>query len=124
LCEIVCHSAELLRSLAYLAMERVLSSSVINTYDTEVTLLTLGDGKGSRKARLWIYRSNEVRAQYDVFAFTDSRSRAAPDGFLKNFHRTICGDCYSGYVTDASRSRRAMRMRGVTFSLLASSTRK
>jgi hypothetical protein len=79
-------------------MERVLSSSVINTDDTEVTLLTPGDGKGSRKARLWIYRSDEVRAQYDVFAFTDSRSRAGPDEFLKDFHGTICGDCYSGYV--------------------------
>lgn len=35
---------------------------------------------------------------YDAFAFTDSRSRAGPDEFLKDFQGTICGDCYSGYV--------------------------
>ncbi len=98
LCQIVINSAELLRPLALLETDRVLSSSVINTDDTEVTLLTPGEGKGSRKARLWIYRSNEQRARYDAFAFTNSRARAGPDEFLQDFRGTICGDCYSGYV--------------------------
>ena len=98
LCQIVMSSADLLRPLAMLATGRVLASSVINTDDTEVTLLTPREGKGSRKARFWIYRSNENHALYDVFAFTNSRSRAGPDEFLKDFHGTICGDCYSGYV--------------------------
>lgn len=98
LCQIVANSAELLRPLAMLETDRVLSSLVINTDDTEVTLLTPGEGKGSRKARLWIYRSNEEQARYDAFAFTNSRARAGPDEFLKDFHGTICGDCYSGYV--------------------------
>ena len=98
LCQIVANSAELLRPLAMLETDRVLCSLVINTDDTEVTLLTPGEGKGSRKARLWIYRSNQEQARYDAFAFTNSRARAGPDEFLKDFHGTICGDCYSGYV--------------------------
>ena len=98
LCQIVINSAELLRPLAMLETERVLSSLVINTDDTEVTLLTPGEGKGSRKARLWIYRSNEEHARYNAFAFTNSRARAGPDEFLQDFQGTICGDCYSGYV--------------------------
>lgn len=98
LCQIVVNSSELLRPLAMLAEQRVLSSSVINTDDTEVTLLTPGEGKGSRKARLWIYRGIEQHARYNVFAFTNSRSRAGPDDFLREFCGTICGDCYSGYI--------------------------
>jgi len=98
LCQIVSNSTELLRPLAMLETKRVLSSFVINTDDTEVTLLTPGVGKGSRKARLWIYRSNKQDARYDTFAFTNSRARAGPDEFLRNFQGTLCGDCYSGYV--------------------------
>jgi len=98
LCQIVSHSVERLRPLAELETQRVLASSAINTDDTPVTLLTPGQGKGSRKARLWIYRGRATEAQYDVFAFTDSRCRAGPDEFLKSFRGTISGDCYSGYV--------------------------
>lgn len=98
LCQIVGTSAELLEPLALLETERVLGASVINTDDTQVTLLTPGKDKGSRKARLWIYRSNEPMASYDVFAFTTSRARAGPDEFLSDFAGKICGDCYSGYV--------------------------
>jgi hypothetical protein len=81
-----------------LQVERILASGVINTDDTPVTLLTPGKDKGSRQARFWIYRSSQSGALYDAFAFTDSRSRAGPDDFLKEFRGTICGDCYSGYV--------------------------
>jgi len=98
LCQIVSHSAERLRPLVELETERVLASSAINTDDTPVTLLTPGQGKGSRKARLWIYRGRETESEYDVFAFTDSRCRAGPDEFLESFQGTISGDCYSGYV--------------------------
>ena len=98
LCQIVSNSAELLRPLAMLETERVLSMFVLNTDDTELTLLTPGVGAGSRKARLWIYRSHEPQAPYSVFSFTNSRARAGPDDFLREFSGTICGDCYSGYV--------------------------
>ena len=98
LCRIVVNSAELLRPLAMLQVERILASGVVNTDDTPVTLLTPGTGKGSRQARFWIYRSRQPGALYDAFAFTDNRKRAGPDEFLKDFRGTICGDCYSGYV--------------------------
>lgn len=98
LCQIVVNSAELLRPLAMLEVERILASGVVNTDDTPVTLLTPGVGKGSRQARFWIYRSRQPDALYDAFAFTDNRERAGPDKFLKDFRGTICGDCYSGYV--------------------------
>jgi len=98
LCQIVINSATLLRPLAELEIERILAASVIHTDDTEVTLLTPGVGKGSRKARFWIYRSNQAGAMYDTFAFTNSRARAGPHKFLRSFRGTICGDCYSGYV--------------------------
>jgi transposase len=96
--QIVINSAELLRPLAELEIQRVLASAVINTDDTTSTLLTPGAEKGSRTARFWLYRSNEEHSRYDVFAFTNSRSRAGPDEFLQDFRGTICGDCYSGYV--------------------------
>ena len=98
LCQIVANSAQLLRPLAMLQVERILASGVVNTDDTPVTLLTPGTGKGSRQARFWIYRSSQPGALYDAFAFTDNRERAGPDEFLKDFRGTICGDCYSGYV--------------------------
>jgi transposase len=98
LSQIVANSAELMRPLATLETRLILASGVVNTDDTPVTLLTPGEDKGSRQARFWIYRSSQVGALYDAFAFTESRSRAGPDEFLKDFQGTICGDCYSGYV--------------------------
>ena len=98
LSQIIANAAELLRPLYLLETQRILASVVVNTDDTPVTLLTPGQGPGSRQARFWIYRSNQVGACYDAFAFTDDRTRAGPDEFLKDFQGTICGDCYSGYV--------------------------
>jgi transposase len=98
LSQILIHSADLMRPLAMLERRLILASGVVNTDDTPVTLLTPREGKGSRKARFWIYRSRQAGALYDAFAFTDNRSRAGPDEFLKDFQGTICGDCYSGYV--------------------------
>jgi transposase len=98
LSQIIANAAELLRPLYLLETQRILASAVLNTDDTPVTLLTPGQRAGSRQARFWIYRSNQVGACYDAFAFTDDRTRAGPDEFLKDFQGTICGDCYSGYV--------------------------
>jgi transposase len=98
LSQIITNAAELLRPLYLLEIQRILASGVVNTDDTPVTLLTPGQGQGSRQARFWIYRSSQVGACYDAFAFTDDRTRAGPDEFLKDFRGTICGDCYSGYV--------------------------
>lgn len=98
LSQIIANSVELMRPLALLETQRILASGVVNTDDTPVTLLTPGEDQGSRQARFWIYRSRQPGGLYDAFAFTDSRSRAGPDEFLKDFQGTICGDCYSGYV--------------------------
>jgi len=94
---IVATSAELLGPLADRCRQRVLASENIGTDDTPVTLLTPGEGEGSRQARFWLYRGR-VAAPYDVFAFTDSRSRDGPDKFLERFRGILSGDCYSGYV--------------------------
>jgi transposase len=95
--QIVTTSAELLVPLAELLRQRVLASSVLGTDDTPVRLLTPGAEAGSREARFWLYRG-PATAPFNVFAFTDSRAREGPDGFLETFTGTLTGDCYSGYV--------------------------
>ena len=95
--QIVTVSAEALEPLADLMRQWILATDVLGTDDTPVTLLTPGVGEGSRQARFWLYRGRDA-ARYNVFAFTDSRAREGPDGFLKPFRGTITGDCYSGYV--------------------------
>ena len=94
---IVANSAALLIPLVALLRERVLASEILGTDDTPVTLLTPRVGDGSREARFWLYRGRDA-APYDVFAFTDSRTRDGPDQFLKPFRGILSGDCYSGYV--------------------------
>jgi transposase len=97
LSQIVATAAEVLVPLAELFRQRVLAVPVLGTDDTPVRLLTPGEGEGSREARLWLYRGRDA-AQYNVFAFTDNRTRAGPDQFLESFCGTLSGDCYSGYV--------------------------
>jgi transposase len=94
---IVQNAAELFSPLAGLFRQRVLAADILGTDDTPVTLLTPGEANGSRQARFWLYRGRHD-APYDVFAFTDSRTRDGPDNFLEPFRGTLCGDCYSGYV--------------------------
>jgi len=94
---IVKNSAELFVPLVELLRRRVLGVDVLGTDDTPVTLLTPREGDGSRQARFWLYRGRDG-APYDVFAFTDSRSRDGPDNFLEPFRGILSGDCYSGYV--------------------------
>jgi transposase len=94
---IVKNASELFVPLAELFRQRVLATDLLGTDDTPVTLLTPGVGDGSREARFWLYRGRQA-APYDVFAFTDRRSRAGPDQFLASFRGILSGDCYSGYV--------------------------
>ena len=42
--------------------------------------------------------ADAMPSPYDVFAFTDSRTRDGPDSFLEPFRGILSGDCYSGYV--------------------------
>jgi len=94
---IVTNCAALLSPLVALMRDRVLATDILGTDDTPVTLLTPREGDGSREARFWLYRGRDA-APYDVFAFTDSRTRDGPDQFLASFRGILSGDCYSGYV--------------------------
>jgi transposase len=94
LCQIVINSAELLRPLALLETDRVLSSSVINTDDTEVTLLTPGEGKGSvRRA------CGSIGATRNRRGTTPSPSRTVERGPVRmNFSRIFMGR-FAGIAT-------------------------
>ena len=98
LCQIVAHGAELLSPLAALMTQRVLSSHVINTDDTQVTLLTPGQEAGSRKAPCGSIGATKGMRVQSVSLLRPAGREAGPDEFLRDFEGTICGDCYSGYV--------------------------
>lgn len=97
LCQIVINAADLLKPLADLFRSRLLSIDLLGTDDTPVTLLTPGQGEGSRTARLWLYRG-PCAVPYNAFAFTNSREREGPDRYLETFRGILSADCYSGYV--------------------------
>lgn len=106
----------------------VLRSGLIGTDDTRVTLLlprflpevVENDPKSKRirdvflaaresrlpsvTARMWAYRSMELKL--NVFDFTVSRHRDGPDEFLvkSEFTGTMLADCYSGYQGISLRS--------------------
>lgn len=106
----------------------VLGSGLIGTDDTRVTLLlprflpevvendmksqrihdvfqaARDNGQPSVTARMWAYRSVELKL--NVFDFTVSRHRDGPDEFLVNseFTGTMLADCYSGYQGISLRS--------------------
>jgi hypothetical protein len=106
----------------------VLRSGLIGTDDTRVTLLlprfipevVEKDPKSQRihdvflaarnhrqpsvTARMWAYRSVELKL--NVFDFTVSRHRDGPDEFLvkSEFAGTMLADCYSGYQGISLRS--------------------
>jgi transposase len=113
--------------IAYLRMI-VLRSGLIGTDETRVTLLlprflpklvendpkskrihdvfkaARDNGQSSVSARMWAYRSVELKL--NVFDFTVSRHRDGPDVFLVNgkFEGTMLADCYSGYQGISLRS--------------------
>ncbi len=84
-----------LRSLYELMVKRVLSSHLICTDDTTMPMLAPGSGK-TRTARMWVYVGDGSNP-YDVFHFTQSRSRDGPMTFLEAFKGTLLADGYGGY---------------------------
>jgi transposase len=85
--------ARLVRPLYDRMVQRVLASHVLATDDTVMPLLRPGKAK---QARMWIYRGDDSHP-YNVFAFTESRKRDGPAGFLKDFRGTLLADAYGGY---------------------------
>lgn len=87
--------AEAVRPLYEVMKQRVLSSRIIHTDDTQVKLIDKA-AEGTRLARFWAYvgdRSNP----YSVYDFTDSRKRAGPEAFLSGFRGYLQADAYGGY---------------------------
>ena len=87
--------AECVRPLYELMKQRVLSSRIIHTDDTQVKLID-ADAGGTRLARFWAYIGDR-RNPYSVYDFTDSRKRAGPAAFLSNFTGYLQADAYGGY---------------------------
>ena len=87
--------ADLTRPLYELMKQRVLQSRVIHTDDTQVKLIDTTIG-GTRTARFWAYLGDRNHP-YEVYDFTESRGRAGPQDFLKDFNGYLQADAYGGY---------------------------
>ena len=87
--------AKTLRPLYDLMKQRVLSSRIIHTDDTQVKLIDAAAGE-TRLARYWAY-VGDVRNPYSVYDFTESRKRDGPAAFLSRFSGYLQADAYGGY---------------------------
>ena len=85
--------AEIARPLYRRMCERVRASRIVATDDTVMPMQAAGKAK---QARIWIYRGDD-RHPYQVFDFTESRSRDGPSRFLAGFRGTLLADAYGGY---------------------------
>jgi transposase len=85
--------AEIARPLYRRMCDRVRASRIVATDDTVMPMQAEGKAKA---ARIWIYRGDD-RNPYQVFDFTDSRSRDGPSRFLAGFRGTLLADAYGGY---------------------------
>jgi transposase len=86
-------TADLLRPLYELMIQRVLQSHVIGTDDTVMPMLA---PEKTRQARMWVYVGDAANP-YNVFDFTLSRSRDGPAKFLAGYRQTLLADAYGGY---------------------------
>ena len=73
----------------------MLASKVIHTDDTQVKLIDTTI-RSTRLARFWAYLG-DVNNPYEVYDFTESRERAGPEAFLKDFNGYLQADAYGGY---------------------------
>jgi transposase len=126
-------SAGLIRPLVAHFREALIAGGLLGTDDTGTTLLLPQDGnipppipgdlktkrihevfqkafeekKRSVSGHMWAYRG--VTVPLNVFDFTVSWHRDGPELFLKDFHGTLLGDCYSGFQAIVVRSNGAIR---------------
>lgn len=87
--------AEAVRPLYELMKQRVLSSRIIHTDDTQVKLIDKANNS-TRLARYWAYIGDR-RNPYSVYDFTRTRERAGPAEFLDGFRGYLQADAYGGY---------------------------
>jgi transposase len=95
LCDWVGKVAELLRPLYELQKELVRKAAMIWTDDTPVTVLG-GEKPGSHTGRFWVY-IGPLAFPYDVYDFTENRTRDGPAQFLKDYAGYLQADAFSGY---------------------------
>lgn len=87
--------ADLMKPVYRLMKQRVLSSKVIHTDDTQVKLID-PQIRGTRTARFWAYLG-DAGNPYEVYDFTETRERAGPERFLRDFSGYLQADAYSCY---------------------------
>ena len=93
MCQWIADVADLVKPVYDAMVKEVKQSHVAATDDTVMPLLA---PEKTKKARMWIYRGDEDHP-YNVFDFTESRSRDGPAEFLKGFTQTLLADAYGGY---------------------------
>ena len=93
MCQWMTDVADLVKPVYDVMVQEVKASHVAATDDTVMPLLA---PEKTKKARMWIYRGDMEHA-YNVFDFTESRSRDGPATFLKGFNQTLLADAYGGY---------------------------
>ena len=95
ICDWMAAVADLLKPLYALMKQRVLSSHVVQTDDTKVKLIDNAQ-RETRTARFWAYLG-DVANPYTVYDFTETRERAGPEKFLRDFEGYLQADAYGGY---------------------------
>ena len=87
--------AELVTPIVELMKQRVLQSKVIHTDDTQVKLNDKSI-RSTRLARFWAYIGDQDHP-YTIYDFTETRGRAGPQAFLKDYAGYLQADAYGGY---------------------------
>ena len=85
--------ADLVRPLYRRMAQRVLNSHVVATDDTVMPMLAPGKAK---QARMWVY-VGDADHPYNIFDFTEGRSRDGPASFLGDYRQVLLADAYGGY---------------------------
>src|SRR5499425_3944179 len=85
--------ADLVEPLYRRMAERVRKSHVVATDDTILPMLSPGQ---TQPARMWVYVGDETNP-YNVFDFTQNRSRAGPKEFIQDYKEVLLADAYGGY---------------------------
>ena len=93
MCQWMTDVADLVKPVYDVMVQEVKASHVTATDDTIMPLLA---PEKTKKARMWIYRGDAEHA-YNVFDFTESRSRDGPATFLEGFNQTLLADAYGAY---------------------------
>jgi len=93
MCQWMADVADLVKPVYDAMVKEVKQSHVAGTDDTVMPMLA---EEKTQKARMWIYRGDEAHP-YNVFDFTESRSRDGPAEFLKGFNQVLLADAYGGY---------------------------